>query len=181
VNGDDPAGRWDSVGRPLPSYAVNIRDPDADGYGEVVVSGPGIFDAYTHPWTPRDQLMPDGWFATGDIGCLDSQGYLYLAGRTTSVINLAGRKVFPEEIESVLNGHPAVRESRVYGVAHRHLGEVVEADVVLRNGSATDSLGDYCRGRLSADKVPSRFHVVDLIAKTGVTRKIRRPASPPVP
>jgi long-chain acyl-CoA synthetase len=103
------------VGRPLPKYAVNIRDADGDGYGEVVVSGPGFFDAYTNPWTPRDQLMPDGWFATGDIGRMDAQGYLFLAGRKTAVINLAGRKVFPEEIESVLNRHPSVSESRVFG------------------------------------------------------------------
>lgn len=180
ANVDDPVARWDSVGRPLPEFAVNIREPDGDGYGEVAVSGPGIFDAYTNPWIARDQLMPDGWFATGDIGRLDPQGYLYLAGRKTAVINLAGRKVFPEEIEAVLNRHPAVRESRVFGAAHPHLGEVVEAEVVLRDASPTDALRDFCRVHLSADKVPSRFHVVKLIAKTAVTGKIRRPTTPSV-
>jgi len=180
VNTDDPVARWDSVGRPLPAYAVNIRNPDSDGYGEVVVSGPGIFDAYTNPWTSRDQLMPDGWFTTGDIGRVDTQGYLYLAGRKTAVINLAGRKVFPEEIESVLNRHPAVSESRAYGIAHPHLGELVEAEVVLRDTATTDALRDFCRGHLSTDKVPSRFHVVKFIAKTAVTGKIRRQATPPV-
>ena len=168
------------MGRPLPKYAVNIRNPDSDSFGEVMVSGPGIFDAYTNPWTSRDQLMPDGWFATGDIGRLDPQGYLYLAGRKTAVINLAGRKVFPEEIEAVLNRHPAVRESRVYCTAHPHLGEVVEADVVLRDAVAMDALRDFCRVHLSADKVPSRFHVVSLIAKTVVTGKIRRQPTSPV-
>ena len=180
VNVDDPTARWNSVGRPLPKYAVNIRNPDSDSFGEVMVSGPGIFDAYTNPWTSRDQLMPDGWFATGDIGRLDPQGYLYLAGRKTAVINLAGRKVFPEEIEAVLNRHLAVRESRVYGTAHPHLGEVVEAEVVLRDAVATDALRDFCRVHLSADKVPSRFHVVSLIAKTVVTGKIRRQPTSPV-
>jgi long-chain acyl-CoA synthetase len=180
VNVDDPSARWDSVGRASPEYAVNIRHPDRNGYGEVVVSGPGILDAYTNPWTSRDQLMPDGWFATGDIGRLDPQGYLYLAGRKTAVINLAGRKVFPEEIESVLNRHPAVSESRAYGIAHPHLGELVEAEVVLRGGATADALRDFCRVHLSTDKVPSRFHVVKLIAKTAVTGKIRRQATPPV-
>jgi long-chain acyl-CoA synthetase len=118
--------------------------------------------------------MSDGWFATGDIGRVDPQGYLYLAGRKIAVINLAGRKVFPEEIESILNRHPAVSESRVYGRAHPHLGEVVEAEVVLRDATATDALRDFCRVRLSADKVPSHFHVVKLITKTAVTGKIRR-------
>jgi long-chain acyl-CoA synthetase len=180
VNVDDAASRWNSVGRPLSKYAVNIREPDSDGYGEVVVSGPGFFDAYTNPWTPRDQLMPDGWFATGDIGRLDAQGYLLLAGRKTAVINLAGRKVFPEEIESVLNRHPSVSESRVFGSCHAHLGEVVEAEVVLRTATATNALRDYCRVHLSADKVPSHFHVVKLIPKTAVTGKICRQTLSPV-
>ena len=57
--------------------------------------------------------MRDGWFGTGDIGRIDAEGFLFLVGRKTAVINLAGRKVFPEEIEAVLNRHPAVRESRV--------------------------------------------------------------------
>jgi long-chain acyl-CoA synthetase len=180
MNNDDPVSRWDSVGRPLSKYAVKIRDADADGYGEVLVSGPGIFDAYTNPWTPREDVMPDGWFVTGDMGRVDAQGYLFLAGRKTAVINLAGRKVFPEEIESVLNRHPAVRESRVYGSAHPHLGEVVEAEVALRDGTATAALRDYCRKHLSADKVPSEFHVVKHIEKTAVTGKIRRQPTSPV-
>ena len=180
VNVDDPVTRWNSVGRPLSKYAVNIRDADSNGYGEVVVSGPGIFDAYATPWTARDQLMPDGWFTTGDIGRMDDDGYLFLAGRKVAAINLAGRKVFPEEIESVLNRHPAVSESRVYGFAHAHLGEVVEAEVVLRDVTATDALRDFCRAHLSADKVPSQFHVVKLIPKTAVTGKICRQTISPV-
>jgi long-chain acyl-CoA synthetase len=105
---------------------------------------------------------------------------LYLAGRKTAVINLAGRKVFPEEIESVLNRHPAVRESRAYGSAHPHLGEVVEAEVVLRDAATTNALRDFCRVHLSPDKVPSHFHVVKLIARTAVTGKILRQTTPPV-
>ena len=180
VNVHDPVARWDSVGRPLPRFAVNILNPDSDGYGEIAVSGPGFFDAYTHPWTSRDQFMPDGWFTTGDIGRMDAEGYLYLAGRKTAVINLAGRKVFPEEIESVLNRHPAVRESRAYGIAHPHLGEVVEAEVVLKDAATADALRDCCRLHLSPDKVPSRFHVVKSISKTAVTGKILRQSTPPV-
>ncbi len=180
VNVDDPTARWNSVGRPLPKFAVNIRNPDSDGNGEVLVSGPGIFDAYTTPWTSRDQLMPDGWFVTGDIGRLDADGFLFLAGRKTAVINLAGKKVFPEEIETCLNRHPAVRESRVYGAAHPHLGEVVEAEVVLNVATTHDALRDFCRAQLSADKVPSQFHIVSSIAKTAVTGKILRSAAPPV-
>ena len=179
VNVSDPVLRWDSVGRPLPSFAVRIHEPDPEGYGEVMFTGPGLLDAYTHPWLSREELMPDGWFATGDLGRLDAEGYLFLAGRKSAVINLAGRKVFPEEIEAVLNRHPAVRESRVSGTTHPHLGEVVEAEVVLRGPSGTEDLREFCRRHLSADKIPNAFHVVKIIPKTAVTGKICRPQVTP--
>jgi long-chain acyl-CoA synthetase len=172
---DDPATRPDSVGRPQPDYAVHIRNPDRDGYGEIVFAGPGFFDAYDNPWTPREQLMPDGWFATGDIGRMDAQGHLFLAGRKVAVINLAGRKVFPEEIETVLNRHPAVRESRVFGATHPHLGETVEAEIVLHQPDAgLDSVRAFCREQLASYKIPTRFTVVHALPRTPVTGKIRR-------
>ena len=104
--------------------------------------------------------------------------HLFLAGRKVAVINLAGRKVFPEEVEAVLNRHPAVRESRVYGVAHPHLGEVVEAEVVLQAAVEPDALRDFCRAHLSEDKVPSGIHQVHSVARTAVTGKVRRPTAP---
>jgi long-chain acyl-CoA synthetase len=176
VNVDDPLARWNSVGRPLPDFAVTIFQPDSDGCGEVRVAGPGIFDAYAEPWTPREQVMPEGWFATGDIGRVDADGFLYLLSRRTAVINLAGRKVFPEEIEAVLDCHPAVRESRVYGTPHAHLGEIIEAEVALNFEIAPEELRDYCRTRIGADKIPSRIRVVSGVARTPVTGKLRRPA-----
>ena len=180
VNVDDPSARWDSVGRPQPDFAVRIEDPDADGFGEVMVAGSGLFDGYDSPWTAREDLMPDGWFATGDIGRLDRDGFLFLASRKNAIINLGGRKVFPEEIEAVINRHPAVQESRVYGVPHLRLGEIVEAEVALRSAAEADSLRDFCRQHLSSDKVPARIHFVPSVARTAVNGKIRRPASLPV-
>lgn len=174
---DDPAARPESVGRPQSSYAVRIRNADAAGYGEVQFRGPGFFDAYTNPWTPRAELMPEGWFATGDIGRVDAHGYLQLAGRKAAVINLAGRKVFPEEIEAVLNRHPAVCESRVFGQSHPRLGETVEAEVVVRAAIAPDALRDFCRAHLSVEKIPRNITLVPAIAKTAVTGKIRRAAT----
>ncbi|HVU26421.1 MAG TPA: class I adenylate-forming enzyme family protein [Verrucomicrobiae bacterium] len=175
LNTDDPRHRCNSVGRAIEDFRVKIISPDAEGVGEIAVSGPGIFDAYTAPWIPREKLLPDGWFATGDIGWLDAEGFLFLAGRKTAVINLAGRKVFPEEIEAVLNRHPAVAESRVFGRAHPHLGEVVEAEIVLSAvANGFEDLPAFCREHLAAFKIPSRFHVVDALPRTAVTGKIRR-------
>ncbi|MBP9902531.1 MAG: acyl--CoA ligase [Verrucomicrobia subdivision 3 bacterium] len=177
LNTDDPRGRWNSVGRPAGGFRIQINDPDADGCGEVAVTGPGIFDAYVAPWIPREALLCGGWFPTGDIGRLDAEGFLFLLARKTAVINLAGRKVFPEEIEAVINRHPAVRESRVYGKPHAHLGEVVEVEIVLASPDANlDSVRAFCRDHLASYKIPTRFTVVSALPRTAVTGKIRRAA-----
>jgi long-chain acyl-CoA synthetase len=157
---------------------VRIVNPDAAGVGEVAVSGPGIFDAYAAPWLPRDQVLRDGWFLTGDLGRMDAAGYLFLLSRKTAVINLAGRKVFPEEIEAVLDRHPAVRESRVSGRSHPHLGEVVEAELVLAQPDANlDTIREYCREHLASYKIPTRFSVVAVLPRTPITGKILRAAA----
>jgi acyl-CoA synthetase (AMP-forming)/AMP-acid ligase II len=178
LNTEDPRGRWNSVGRPLADFRIKILSPDEHGCGEVAVAGPGICDAYAAPWQPRVDFLQDGWFITGDIGRVDAEGFLYLLSRKTAVINLAGRKVFPEEIEAVLDRHPAIRESRVFGRVHAHLGEVVEAEIVLADEAAgVDNLSHYCREHLAAYKIPTRFHIVPALPRTPVTGKIRRVAA----
>ncbi len=175
LNLDDPRARWNSVGKPAGEFQVRLAEPDADGCGEVAVKGPGIFDAYVAPWVPIQQVLRDGWFFTGDIGRFDAAGFLFLLSRKTAVINLAGRKVFPEEIEAVLNRHPDVRESRVYGRPHPHLGEVVEAELVMRSPEGSlDSVRAFCREHLASYKIPMGFTLVAAVPRTPVTGKIRR-------
>jgi acyl-CoA synthetase (AMP-forming)/AMP-acid ligase II len=85
--------------------------------------------------------------------------------------------VFPEEIEAVLNRHPTIRESRVYGKPHAHLGEVVEAELVLATPDASlDPIRQFCREHLASYKIPMRFTVVAALPRTPVTGKIRRAA-----
>jgi long-chain acyl-CoA synthetase len=178
LNASDAGGRWNSVGRPLPDFQVRILSPDEEGCGEVAVRGPGLLDAYASPWILRKEILRDGWFITGDIGRFDKDGFLFLSGRKTAVINVAGRKVFPEEIEAVLNRHPAVRESRAYGRLHSHLGEVIEAELVLTQPETNlDTVRDFCRSHLASFKVPSSLRVVNSLPRTAVTEKIRRVAA----
>jgi long-chain acyl-CoA synthetase len=178
LNARDPVARWNSVGQPLPDFQVKIISSDENGCGEVAVRGPGLLDAYASPWMPRKEILRDGWFITGDIGRFDQDGYLFLSGRKTAVINVAGRKVFPEEIEAVLNRHPAVRESRAYGRLHSHLGEIIEAELVLiKPETNLDTVRDYCRSHLASFKIPSSLHVVNSLPRTAVTGKIRRMAA----
>jgi acyl-CoA synthetase (AMP-forming)/AMP-acid ligase II len=178
LNTSDHGARWNSVGRPLPDFQVRIISPDDEGCGEVAVRGPGLLDAYASPWMPRNEILRDGCFITGDIGRFDKDGFLFLSGRKTAVINVAGRKVFPEEIEAVLNRHPAVRESRAYGRLHSHLGEIIEAELVLTQPETNlDTVRDFCRSHLASYKIPSSLHVVNSLPRTAVTGKIRREAA----
>ena len=174
LNTEDAVDRWDSVGIPAPDFEVRVVAPDEQGRGEIAIRGPGMFDAYAAPWVSRAEVLRDGWFFTGDIGRIDADGFLFLDGRKAAVINLAGRKVFPEEIERVLNRHPAVLESRVYGRAHPHLGEIVEADLVPAVRELDlQSVRAFCREHLASYRIPSRLNVVPELPRTH-SGKLRR-------
>ena len=110
INLDFAADRPAAVGRVLPAYELRLEDV---GLGtdrrEVLLRGKGFLDAYYRPWRTRAEIMPDGWFRTGDLGTLDADGCLFLHGRSKDVISVLGIKVFPQEIEAVLTSHPGVQ------------------------------------------------------------------------
>ena len=171
-----------SLGQVLPAYQVWLRsedgtpvtgtDPDTC-HGEVCVRGSGSFDAYMDPWIPATEILqPDG-FRTGDQGFFDRDGDLFLMGRRHNRINMAGMKFFAEEVEAVLNAHPGVKESRVYGQPHAHLGEIPMADVVAVDSDNLPELSAYCKQRMAAHKVPFRFNWVSALEYTP-TGKIKR-------
>ena len=169
-----------AVGRPLPAFDVELRDeegrPMATGLvGELWVKGPGMFDAYLSPWQPVDEICVDGWFATGDLAETDAAGRFFLRGRKKSVLNVNGMKVFPEEVETVIESLPPVRRCRVIGLPHSVLGTVPVAEVVLHPGASLTSreLIRWCRQSLSAYKVPVRVRFVDKLPLTE-NGKIRR-------
>lgn len=157
-----------SVGPPLPDYEVRIDEPDEDGVGEVCLRGPGLFDAYYAPWCPRDQVLEDGWFRTGDLGSLDAGGFLWLCGRRKAVVNFAGMKVFPEEVEEILVECPGVRDARVFGREHDELGELPCAEVALTADGATDAraIRRHAYRHLAPYKVPKEIRIVSSIDKT---------------
>ena len=174
--GDSPT----AVGRPLPAFDVELRDeeglPVAVGrVGELWIKGPGMFDAYLSPWQTADEVCVDGWFATGDLAETDAAGRVYLRGRKKSVLNVSGMKVFPEEVEGVIERHPAVRRCRVTGIPHSVLGTVPVAEVILKDGEmlVPRELIGWCRESLSVYKVPLRVTFVDELPLTA-SGKIRR-------
>jgi long-chain acyl-CoA synthetase len=165
-----------TVGRMLPDYQLRIADPDELGVGEVLIRGRGMFDAYFSPWRLREEVLRDGWFDTGDLGRVDEQGRLSLLGRSKTVIVCAGMKVFPEEVEEVINTMPGVKESRVFGQPHPQYGQMPVAEVVASDAEVIEKLRPYCFEHLSSYKVPVEFRLVESIPKT-VSGKIARSPS----
>jgi long-chain acyl-CoA synthetase len=157
-----------SVGRPQEGYAAELRAV-TDGVGELHVRGPGFVDAYLSPWMTRAEILPDGWFKTGDLARIDAEGAVFLAGRSHSVINVGGMKCFPEEVEAVLDAHPGVRRSRVVALTHPTFGNVPVAEIVPRDAGAPPKISELvaqCRGRLSSYKLPVKFTFVESIPTT---------------
>jgi len=159
----------DSVGQLLPGYDFRLSDEDEQAAGDVNLRGPGMFEAYFSPWQPRDQVLDNGWFKTGDIGRLDDQGFLFLQGRRQQIISFMGMKIFPREVEAVLEENSAVAEVSVYGAPHETFGQVPQARVVLKknNGNVTEEeLRRFCYKRLSPYKVPKKFEFVQALSRT---------------
>lgn len=156
-----------------------LLDADAEGPGEVVISGPNVTPGYeANPDANAKSFFEhDGvrWFRTGDEGMFDNERYLRITGRLKEIINRGGEKVSPLEIDEVLLDHPAVAQVVTFALPHSKLGEDVAAAIVLADGAtASDSeIRDFASARLAAFKVPRRVVIVDEIPK-GATGKMQR-------
>jgi len=177
INNSQNSATRESTGKILPDYMVKIVNPNQEGIGEISIKGKGIFDAYFSPWRSRSQVAPDGWFETGDLGRLDNDGFLFLVGRKKNIINFTGMKIFPYEVESVINQYPGVKESLVYGNPHNIYGELPCAGIVLNNGHTENfdlsELRKFCYQRLASYKVPKEFMLVKKLDKTA-SGKLKR-------
>lgn len=157
----------DAAGRPVPHGAI----------GEVVARGPGVVDGYLDDPAATAAAFVGGWFRTGDLGRLDADGFLTLAGRIKDVINRGGEKVGAVEVESALLRHPAVAEACVFAMPHPTLGEEIGAAVVLaRNLAARErELQGHVRRLLAGFKIPRRIAILPSLPKTA-TGKVDRDA-----
>jgi acyl-CoA synthetase (AMP-forming)/AMP-acid ligase II len=178
-NNDEAAEHPEAIGRPVDGFEAKIVDDKmhslAEGQtGQLALRGPGMFSGYLNPPRSRAEILHDGWFLTGDLAHRDSGGRIVLDGRTSSVIHVAGHKVFPEEVAAVLDHHPAVLRSRVSAKAHPQMGEAIHAEVQLRPGqtATSEDIIAFCRKRLSAQKVPASLEIVAEI-KTTTSGKVR--------
>ena len=157
-----------SVGVP---YGNEVKVVDS----EVWVRGPNVFSGYLdRPQESTDALL-DGWFRTGDLGWMDTDGYLYLTGRKKELINRAGEKIAPREIEEVLHELPQIESAGVAGIPSSIYGEEVAAFLVLRPGNSisVEDVSIYCRKKLADFKVPRTILFVEELPK-GPSGKVQR-------
>ncbi|HSA53289.1 MAG TPA: class I adenylate-forming enzyme family protein [Yinghuangia sp.] len=160
-----------AVGRANPGVQIRIADDTGNAtQGEVQVRTPSLSSGYADGTQLDDRMTDDGWFRTGDIGHLDADGFLWIDGRVSDMINRGGLKVFPAEVEEVLRLSPAVAECAVVGVPDIRLGEVPYAFVVFRPGTdAGDTeLDALCREHLAPYKVPVRFTRLDALPRNDI-------------
>jgi malonyl-CoA/methylmalonyl-CoA synthetase len=158
-----------SVGPPLPGILVRVTGADgavelaADVTGALEVKGPNVFAGYWRdPDKTRGEFTADGWFKTGDLGCIDGDGYVRILGRAKDLVISGGYNVYPKEVEIELDALSGVSESAVFGVPHPDFGEAVTAVVVLQPGSRLSEADiiNSVQMRLARYKVPKRVLLV---------------------
>ena len=170
-----------AVGTPVENVEIKILDPDdrevASGtWGEICIKGPNVMLGYWNRPEETAQAIRDGWFHSGDIGYMDEDGYIFIVDRVKDMINAAGFKIWPREVEEVLFQHPAIRECAVVGLTDPDKGEIPAAYLVLREGVSltAEQFDTYCRQHLAAYKVPRRVEFVEALPKNATGKILKR-------
>jgi len=163
-----------SVGKAVPGVEIKIVDESGhpvglDAPGEIIARGPQIMKGYYKLPEETIKVLKDGWFWTGDLGRIDSDGFIYHLGRSKEIIITGGINVFPAEVENVLVAHQSVMDAAVVGIPDPKRGEVLSAFVVKRPGSdVTESdIVKYCRDKMADYKVPKTVRFIEALPMVG--------------
>ena len=179
-HGEDKLG---SVGRPHRGVEIRASAPDGSALptgeeGELCAMTPSLAAGYADGRDFSDRLTEDGWFRTGDIGRVDAEGFVWIDGRVSDMINRGGLKVHPSEVQEVLRLHPSVADAAVVGVPDDRLGEVPWGFVVPESGELDPAaLIAHCREHLAAYKVPVEFRAVAELPRNEVGKVLHRDLS----
>lgn len=171
-----------SIGKPLSD--VEIRIIDEEGHpvpplqvGQILAKGQRIMTGY---WKDDEKtakaITQDGWLRTGDMGWIDEEGYVYLAGREDDMIIRGGENISPEEVENVLRSHPKIDEAAVIGVPDPEWGQEPRAIVVLKKGkqASEEEIMEFCRSRLSSFKKPRSVDFVDSLPRNALGKVLKK-------
>jgi long-chain acyl-CoA synthetase len=173
--------RFGSVGRAVEGFTLaifdeNDREVPRGTWGEIVIRGPGVMQGYWNRPQETAEALRGGWLHSGDIGRMDDDGYVYIVDRVKDMVNVAGFKVWPAEVEQYLYKLPQVHECAVYGVPDAVKGEQVAVAIVAKPGSGltAEQVIAYCRDHIAAYKVPARVDIVDELPKSATGKLLKR-------
>lgn len=181
VNKNYEERKLGTIGKVLPSYSWEVRDPHGNpvGPGEdgiLWLRGPSVFGGYYMAPEVSSEKLVDGWYDTGDVVRYDEEGYITVLDRVSDLIIVGGFNVYPQEVERVLNRHPSVAQSAVVAARHPVQGEIGRAFLVLKDGASVTAreMISFCKGKLAHYKIPRRIDCVDSLPMSASGKVLRR-------
>ncbi|ARD45885.1 AMP-binding protein [Colwellia sp. PAMC 21821] len=169
-----------SIGLPVSSTDIRLIGDDGEEValgqpGEMWVKGPQVMKGYYNRQDATDEVLKDGWLATGDIATMNEKGFFKIVDRKKDMIIVSGFNVFPNEIEEVLVMHPGVLEAAAIGVKHDATGEAVKVFIVKKDANLTEKdVFDHCHTLLTNYKCPKFVEFMDDLPKTNVGKVLRK-------
>ena len=181
LDGSSDISKLQSVGKAAPGVDIRIlredgQTADVDEHGEITCKTPMIFGGYYKRPDLTNAAMCGDYFRTGDIGKIDSEGYLYYLGRTKDIIITGGINVYPKDIESVLLEHPDISECAAFALPDDKLGEIIAIALVLRDTAEVDQrkIRHHCAERLADFQQPRKYYFLKELPKNGMGKIIKR-------
>ncbi|MFI5171702.1 MAG: class I adenylate-forming enzyme family protein [Chitinophagales bacterium] len=180
-NDDAPLHILHSAGKPYAGIEIKIVDENLNtvspgNTGEVCLKGDVVALGYWNSAGEGDKLFnKDGWLLTGDIGYLDQEGYLFLIDRKHDLIISKAINIFPTEIETILNGHPQIKECAIIGIPHDIYGETICAVVVIENGEIQlNELRSWAKDKMAEYKLPTELKLVTELPRNPAGKILRK-------
>jgi acyl-CoA synthetase (AMP-forming)/AMP-acid ligase II len=180
MSSEDAVSKAGSCGKPHFHTEVRViddrgADVGPDEVGEIIVRARHIMKGYWNRPHSTSEVLRDGWFYTGDLATIDSDGFLYIKDRKRDMIISGGENIYPAEVERVLMSHPQVKEVAVIGQRSEQWGESPVAIVVLKDGTdmSPECLISFCRGKIAGYKIPRNVEFVSELPRT-VTGKVQK-------
>ena len=182
VDGNDQQmRRLASAGLPRTDVEVAIfdaddRELDPGEMGQIVTRSDLVMKGYWRDPEATAETLKNGWLYTGDLGCMDEQGYVFIMDRSKDMIISGGENIYPREIEEVIIQHPDVREVAVIGVPDPQWGEAIKAIVSMVPGTAVTEkdLIDFCKQSIASYKKPQSIDFVDELPKNNYGKIVKR-------
>lgn len=165
-----------SVGKPIPGVEVKVIKTHKESFGEICVRGHNVMQGYwNRPADTAKVIDDDGWFRTGDVGYVDSDGHLFIVDRLKDMINVGGEKAWPAEIEKIILGHPGVSEVGVVGIPHPVIGEVPKAFIVANDPALTEEeIQKFIKLKLMNHEFPREIEFIEKLPRNPSGKILRK-------